>query len=81
MFWGSISGKYGRHRGLFWEKDRESINEGSYSGIIILIVDEILRQFPDLSFQQDNTPGHASAFTKSVIAAAGHYTRALSQGP
>ena len=21
MFWGSISGKYGRHRGLFWEKD------------------------------------------------------------
>ena len=21
MFWGSISGKYGRHKGLFWEKD------------------------------------------------------------
>lgn len=26
MFWGSISGKYGRHKGLFWEKDWETIN-------------------------------------------------------
>ena len=43
MFWGSISGKYGRHKGLFWEKDWESINEGSYSGIIIPLVQEILQ--------------------------------------
>jgi hypothetical protein len=43
MFWGSISGKYGRYKGLFWEKDWETINEGSYSGIIIPIVDDILR--------------------------------------
>lgn len=71
MFWGSISGKYGRHRGLFWEKDWESINEGSYSGIIIPIVDEIIGQYPELSFQQDHAPGHSSAFTRSVIAAAG----------
>jgi hypothetical protein len=71
MFWGSISGKYGRHKGLFWEKEWESINEGSYSGIIIPIVDDILRQYPDLSFQQDHAPGHAFAFTKSVIAAVG----------
>jgi hypothetical protein len=42
MFWGSIGGRYGRHRRLFWEKDWESINEGSYSGIIIPVVDEIL---------------------------------------
>jgi hypothetical protein len=68
---GEYKWEYGRHRGLFWEKDWESINEGSYSGIIIPIVDEILGQYPDLSFQQDNAPGHASAFTKSVIAAAG----------
>jgi DDE superfamily endonuclease len=34
-------------------------------------VDEILRQYPELSFQQDHAPGHASAFTQSVIAAAG----------
>ena len=71
MFWGSISRKYGRHKGLFWEKDWETINEGSYSRIIIPIVDDILRQYPELQFQQDNAKGHASTFTKSVIAAVG----------
>jgi transposase len=34
-------------------------------------VDEILRQYPELQFQQDNAKSHASAFTKSVITAAG----------
>lgn len=71
MFWGSISGKYRRHRSLFWEKDWENINEGSYCGIIVPMVDEILQQYPELQFQQDNGPGHASAFTKSVFKAAG----------
>jgi transposase len=67
MFWGSISGKYGRHRGLFWEKDWEPINEGSYSGIIIPIIQETLQQYPHLQFQWDNAKGHASAYTKSVF--------------
>ncbi|PQE34086.1 transposable element tc1 protein [Rutstroemia sp. NJR-2017a WRK4] len=67
MFWGAISGKYGRHKGIFWEKDWETINEGSYSGIIIPLVDEILQQYPELVFQQDNAPGHSSAFTCSVL--------------
>lgn len=71
MFWGSISGKYGRHKGLFWEKDWETINEGSYSGIVVPLVDEILRQYPELLFQQDNAKGHASKFTKSVFEAIG----------
>ena len=71
MFWGSISGKYGRHKGLFWEKDWETINEGSYSGIIIPIVQQILQEYPDLQFQQDNAKGHASAFAKSVFEAIG----------
>ena len=71
MFWGSISGKYGRHRGLFWEKDWETINEGSYSGIIIPIVQEILEQYPELVFQQDNAKGHSSKYTKSVFEAIG----------
>jgi hypothetical protein len=70
MFWGSISGKYGRHRAVFWEKDWETINEGSYCGIIIPVVDEILQEHPELQFQQDNAKGHASAFTKSVLKAA-----------
>jgi transposase len=67
MFWGSISGKYGRHQGLFWEKDWETINEGSYSGIIIPLIQETLQQFPDLIFQQDNAKGYTSSFTKSVF--------------
>jgi transposase len=71
MFWGSISGKYGRHKGLFWEKSWETINEGSYSGIIIPLVQEILQQYPELSFQQDNAKGHASQFTMSVFEAIG----------
>ena len=68
---GCFGGKYGRHKGLFWEKDWETINKGSYSGIIIPIIDDILKQYPELSFQQDNAKGHASAFTKSVIVVAG----------
>lgn len=67
MFWGSISDKYGRHRGVFWEKDWETINEGGYSGIIILIIDDILRQCPELQFQQDNAKGYFSKFTLSVL--------------
>ncbi|KUJ07332.1 uncharacterized protein LY89DRAFT_766502 [Mollisia scopiformis] len=53
MFWGSISKKYGRHRRLFWEKDWETINKGSYYGIIVLVVNEILQQYLELQFQQD----------------------------
>ena len=71
MFWGSISGKYSQHKGLFWEKDWETINEGSYSGIIIPIVQQILQEYPDLQFQQDNAKGHSAAFTKSVFEAIG----------
>jgi transposase len=73
MFWGSISGKYGRHIGLFWEKDWETINEGSYTGIIVPKVQEILLQYPDLSFQQDNAKGHSSSFAKQVLASIGIY--------
>jgi hypothetical protein len=71
MFWGSISGKYGRHKGLFWEKDWETINEGSYSGIIVPLIQEIIQEYPELSFQQDNAKGHASKYTLSVLEAIG----------
>jgi hypothetical protein len=57
MFWGSISGRYGRLRGLFWEKDWETINEGSYAGIIIPVIQEILQEHPELILQQDNAKG------------------------
>ena len=67
MFWGCISGKYGRYKGLFWEKDWETINKGSYCGIIVPLVLEALREHPELLFQQDNAKGHSSAFAKSVF--------------
>jgi hypothetical protein len=70
MFWGYISGKYRRYKGLFWEKDWENINEGSYCGIIIPIIDEEVQAHPELLFQQDNAKGHSSTFTKSVLEAA-----------
>jgi hypothetical protein len=56
---------------LLWEKDWETINEGSCSGIIIPIVDEILQEHPELYFQQDNIKGHSSKFTLSVFERAG----------
>ena len=31
-----------KHRGFFWEKDWETINEGSYCGIIVPIVQEVI---------------------------------------
>ena len=48
-----LSGFKGRSDGCFgaWE----TINEGSYSGIIIPVVDEILEQYPDLQFQTVDT--------------------------
>lgn len=69
MFWGSISGRYGRLRGLFWEKDWETINEGSYAGIIIPVIQEILQEHPELILQQDNAKGHSSRFVKLVFEA------------
>jgi hypothetical protein len=49
-------------------KEWETINEGYYRGV--LVVDEILQQFLELQFPQENAKGHTSAFTKSVIKAA-----------
>jgi transposase len=71
MFWRSISGKYRRYKGLFWENDWETINEDSYSGIIIPIIQEILQHYPELSFLQDNAKGHVSAYAKMVFQAIG----------
>jgi hypothetical protein len=49
IFWGSISGKYSRHKELFWEKDWEAINEGPYCGVIIPIADEICNNIQSCS--------------------------------
>jgi transposase len=64
MFWGSISGKYGKGLGIFWEKSWGHINRFSYSERIIIPLCEYLQQHPGLQFQQDNGPGHAAKYTK-----------------
>jgi hypothetical protein len=63
-----IESRYQRKIGwMFWEKDWETISAGSYSGIIIPVIQDILSQYSDLSFQQDNAKGHSAAFTKEVL--------------
>ena len=47
------------------------LNAGSYSRIVIPIVQEILQEYPELQFQQDNAKGHAADFTKEVFEAIG----------
>ena len=42
-----------------------------YSGIIIPKVQEILEEYPELQFEQDNAGGHTSQFTESVFEAIG----------
>jgi transposase len=64
MFWGIISGKYGKGLGIFWEKSWGTINQFSYSERIIPPLCEYLQQHSELRFQQDNGPGHAAAYTK-----------------
>src|SRR6266487_4714711 len=63
MFWGCISGKYGKGFGLFWEKEWGNIDRYSYSERVIPRIYEYLQVHPDLQFQQDNGPGHGARFT------------------
>jgi hypothetical protein len=42
MFWGIISGKYGKGLGIFWEKSWGKINRFSYSERIIPLLHEYL---------------------------------------
>lgn len=58
MFWGTISGKYGKGTGLFWEKDWGKINKYSYCEKTIPQVKEYMDTHPGLIFQQDGAPGH-----------------------
>jgi transposase len=64
MFWGCISGRYGKGIGIFWEKSWGKINKESYSERIIPRLCEYLQAYPGLQFQQDNGPGHAAKYTR-----------------
>jgi len=67
MFWGCISGKYGKGLGIFWEKEWGTITKESYSIHIVPHIAEYLKNHPGLYFQQDNAPGHSAGFTKEVL--------------
>ena len=64
MFWGCISGKYGKGLGIFWEKAWGPITEESYSRhIIIPQLAEYMKEHPGLQFQQGNAGWHAARYT------------------
>jgi len=65
MFWGSISGKYGKGPNLFWEKAWKTINTESYCEHTFPVVWNYLynSETPhmELRFQQDGRSGHNAA--------------------
>jgi hypothetical protein len=63
MFWGCISGKYGKGLGIFWEKSWGPITKESYSQHIIPQLAEYMKEHPGLQFQQDNAGGHTAQYT------------------
>lgn len=63
MFWGSISGKYGKGPGFFWEKEWKSITSATYCQHTLPKVVNYLWNHPGLSFQQDGGPGHNAQAT------------------
>jgi hypothetical protein len=67
MFWGCISGIYGKGFGIFWEKEWKTINKQSYSQRIVPLVYNYLSTHPWLSFQQDGGPGHNAEYTLEVF--------------
>jgi transposase len=64
MFWGCMSGKYGKGIGIFWEKNWGTINKISYSERIVPRIHEYLQAHPGLHFQQDGGPGHNAQYTR-----------------
>ena len=68
MFWGCISGKYGKGAGLFWEKEWGTINTKSYDEHTCPVIFNYLFNHPGLSFQQDGGPGHKVKATLALLA-------------
>lgn len=65
MFWGSISGLYGKGPGLFWEKDWGTITSASYCEHVLPIVEQYARGH--LYFMQDNAAAHGARATRAEI--------------
>ena len=67
MFWGYISGKYSKGRGLFWEKAWKTITTETYCEHTFPVIWDYIynsaNPHPGLFFQQDGGSGHNSAWT------------------
>jgi hypothetical protein len=57
MFWGGISGAFGRGPGLFWEKSWGTITAESYSSHVVPVIGSYTYG-SGLIFMQDNAAGH-----------------------
>ncbi|RFU33865.1 hypothetical protein B7463_g2519, partial [Scytalidium lignicola] len=62
MFWGCISGKYGKGPGMFWEKAWGSINQWSYQEHTVPLIDSYI-QHKGLILMLDNAGSHAAKST------------------
>lgn len=68
MFWGCMSGMYGKGPSAFFEKEWGGVTSESYSQYILPKVAEYMRSHPGLLyFQQDNAPRHTAMFTKDML--------------
>ena len=75
MFWGCISGKYGKGEGLFWEKARKTITKERYCEHTFLVLWNYLynsnNPHPGLSFQQDGGAGYNVEYSLEYMKARG----------
>ena len=71
MFWGCISGKYGKGMGLFWEKEWKTITTKTYCEHTVPVILNYLFNHPGLSFQQDGGAGHNTVATLALMASWG----------
>ena len=71
MFWGSMSGKYSKGAGLFWEKEWKTITAESYCEHTFPVIWNYfynsIDPHPGLKFQQDRGSGHKAAYTLAYM--------------
>jgi hypothetical protein len=58
MFWGGISGKWGKGPGIFWEKEWKTITGDSYLEHTVPVIIKYMFFYCGLQLQQDGGPGH-----------------------
>ena len=67
MFWGCISGLYGKGVHMFWEKSTSSISQKTYCEQVVPLISDYLQSHPSLIFQQDNASGHTAKGTLRLM--------------